>query len=51
MLFSKEDFRVESFSELVSFLVIAPFVGFIFPFLALAWTAGFIQDVTGWLDT
>jgi hypothetical protein len=40
-----------SFTELVSFSLIAPFVGLVFPFLAAVYFLGFLMDVVGWLDT
>lgn len=51
MIFSREDFRIDSFSEFLSFLLILPFVGLILPFLGAAYTLGFFMDVVGWLDT
>lgn len=51
MIFSREDFRIDSFSEFLSFLLILPFVGLILPFIGAAYTLGFVMDVVGWLDT
>lgn len=51
MLWNEEDFKVESTPELMSFLVVAPFVGLVAPFLIGAWTLGFVMDKCGWLDT
>lgn len=51
MMFSLEDFKVESFEELIQFLPIAPFVGLVAPFLVAAYTLGFIMDVTGIIET
>ena len=50
-MFTKEDFKVESTSELLSFSLIMPFVGLVAPFLIAAYTLGFIQDLIGWLDS
>ena len=51
MIFSREDFQIDSLPEFLSFLLVLPFVGLIFPFLGAAYTLGFIMDITGWLDT
>ena len=51
MLFSREDFRIDSPGEFVSFLLIAPFVGLILPFLGAVYTLGLIMDITGWLES
>ena len=51
MIFSREDFEVESLPDFFSFLLITPFVAFIFPFLAAAYGLGLVMDLTGWLDT
>ena len=40
-----------SFAELVSFSLVAPFVGLVFPFLAAVYLLGFFMDIAGWLDT
>ncbi len=50
-MFTKEDFKIDSLSELTSFLLIAPFVGLVFPFLMAAYTLGFVMDLAGWLET
>jgi hypothetical protein len=50
-MFSKEDLEIGSVSELVSFLLILPFVGLVAPFLGAAYTLGFLADMVGWLDT
>ena len=51
MMFSREDFKVESMKDLLMFLPIAPFVGLVAPFLLAAYTLGFVMDVTGIIDT
>lgn len=51
MMFSKEDFKVESAADLIEFLPIVVFLGLVGPFLAAAYGLGFIMDVTGWLNT
>ena len=51
MIFSKEDFKIDSMPEFISFLLITPFVALILPFLGAAYTLGFLMDVVGWLDT
>ena len=50
-MFSREDFRVDSWSEFFAFLIVLPFVGLVFPFLAAAYTLGFFLDLFGWIDT
>ena len=40
-----------SLTELISFSLVAPFVGLVFPFLAAVYLLGFFMDVVGWLDT
>ncbi len=50
-MFTKEDLKIDSLPELVSFLLIAPFVGLVFPFLMAAYSLGFMMDLVGWLDT
>lgn len=51
MIFSRDDFRIDSYGEFFSFLLVLPFVGLIFPFLAAVYALGFVMDVVGWLDT
>jgi len=51
MMFSKDDFKVDSFQELVEFVPIAIFLALVAPFLIAAYTLGFVMDVTGWLKT
>ena len=51
MIFSRDDFRVDSVPEFLSFLVVLPFVVLVFPFLAAVYTLGFVLDLVGWLDT
>jgi hypothetical protein len=51
MLFSKEDFRIQSVEDFVEFLPIFIFIGFVAPFLIAAYTLGFVMDITGWLKT
>lgn len=50
LMFSSEDFRIESVSEFLMFLPVAFFLGLVAPFLLLAYKIGFVMDVTGWLD-
>jgi hypothetical protein len=50
-MFSREDFRVDSFSDLLHFLPIVVFLGLVAPFLIAAYTVGFVMDVTGWIAT
>ncbi len=45
------DLKIESFSDLMGFLVVLPFVALVMPFLGAAYTLGFLMDITGWLDT
>ncbi len=49
-MFTSEDFRIHSVPELLEFLPIVIFIGFIAPFLILAYTIGFLMNVTRWLD-
>lgn len=51
MMFSKDDFRVESASDLLHFLPILAIVALVAPFLIGAYTLGFVMDKTGWLAT
>lgn len=51
MIFSREDFKIDSLPDFFSFLLVLPFVGLVFPFLGAAYTLGFIMDLTGWLDS
>jgi hypothetical protein len=50
-MFTKEDFEVESFSDFASFMLVAPFVGLVAPFLIAAYSLGFVLELTGWLDS
>ncbi len=50
MMFSSEDLRITSVSDFLEFLPIFFFVGFVAPFLLVAYTVGYISDVVGWLD-
>ncbi|WP_159455361.1 hypothetical protein [Pseudobacteriovorax antillogorgiicola] len=50
MIFSSDDFRIESVSDFITFLPVAFFLGLVAPFLIGAYTLGFVMDVTGWLD-
>ena len=51
MLFSKEDLKIEDPIELIEFLPIAVFIGFVAPFLIGAYTLGFVMDQIKWLDS
>ena len=51
MMFTKEDFKVNSMAELVEFLPIVVFLALIAPFLIASYTLGFFMDKTGWLKT
>lgn len=50
-MFSKDDFKVDSLPDLMSFLLVMPFVGLVLPFLLAAYTLGFLMDMVGWLET
>ena len=50
-MFGKDDLEVGPLGDLLEFLVIAPFVGLIFPFLGAAYTVGFIMEKLGWNET
>lgn len=49
-MFSRDDFEIESYGEFFSYLVVLPFVAFVFPFLGAAYTLGFVMEAVGWLD-
>jgi hypothetical protein len=51
MMFSKDDFRIESANDLLHFLPILAFIALVAPFLIAAYTLGFVMDKTGWLAT
>jgi hypothetical protein len=51
VLFSKDDFKVKSFEELLEFLPIFIFIALVAPLIVAAYTLGFVLDKTGWLDT
>jgi hypothetical protein len=51
MMFSRDDFQVDSIEDLITFLPILVFIGLVAPFLIAAYTLGFVMDVTGWLKT
>ena len=51
MMFSRDDFRIESFQDFVEFAPIFVFMGLVAPFLIAAYTLGFIMDQVGWLET
>ncbi len=51
MIFSRDDFKIDSYGEFFEFLLVLPFVGLIFPFLAAVYGLGFVMDKTGWLKT
>lgn len=50
MMFSSDDFRIESVSDFFMFVPVVFFVGLVAPFLIGAYTLGFAMDVLGWLD-
>ncbi|NRA63804.1 MAG: hypothetical protein HRU19_04940 [Pseudobacteriovorax sp.] len=50
MMFSSDDFKIDSVSEFLIFLPIVFFIGFIAPFLIGAYKLGFVMDKLGWLD-
>lgn len=51
MMFTREDFQIESLEDLLMFLPIVLFMGLVAPFLIAAYSLGFVMDVTGWLKT
>jgi hypothetical protein len=51
MMFSRDDLRVDSLSDLIEFIPIVVFLGLVAPFLIAAYTLGFVMDITGWLKT
>ena len=50
-MFSKDDLKVGSLSDLMSFMLVMPFVGLVLPFLLAAYTLGWLMDMVGWMDT
>ncbi|MDE3268966.1 MAG: hypothetical protein OYH77_01630 [Pseudomonadota bacterium] len=50
MIFSRQDFQVNSLAELLEFLPIMVFVGLIAPFLLAAYTLGFVMDIFGCIE-
>lgn len=51
MMFTRDDFRIDSVPDLLEFLPIVVFLGLVAPFLIAAYSVGFVMDVTGWLKT
>lgn len=49
-MFSKEDFVVEDWGDVIPFMLVLPFVGLVAPFLIAAYKVGFVQDMLGWID-
>lgn len=49
-MFTSDDFRIESAEDLIQFLPIVFFIGFIAPFLLAAYGLGFVMDKVGFLD-
>ena len=49
-MFSSEDFRIESFGDLLLLLPIIFFLGFIAPFLISAYSMGLGLKMVGFLD-
>ena len=49
-MFTKEDFVISDTQSLIEFLIIAPFVCFIGPFLAVAYITGKVAEMVGHLD-
>jgi hypothetical protein len=50
VMFTSEDFRIESAADFFQFLPIIFFIVFIAPFLILAYKIGFVMKITGFLD-
>lgn len=49
-MFTKEDFKIDDTQAFIEFLIIAPFVVFISPFLLVSYTVGKVADMVGHLD-
>ncbi len=49
MMFSREDFKVESVVDVLEFLPILVLIALVAPFLLAAYGLGFVMDKTGWL--
>jgi hypothetical protein len=50
MLFSRDDFKVEDFGDLLASAPVFVFVAFVGPFVVAAYSLGFVMDVIGWTD-
>ena len=50
MIFSRQDFQVESLPDLLAFLPILVFVGLVAPFLLVGYTLGFFMDMLGLIE-
>jgi hypothetical protein len=51
MMFTREDFKIDSIGQLIELAPIVIFLALVAPFLIAAYTVGFVMDVTGWLAT
>lgn len=51
MMFSKEDFKIESAAEFIEFMPIFIFCALVSPFVIAAYKLGFIMDMCGWLKS
>lgn len=50
MMFTSDDFRIESVADFFMFLPIVIFMGLVAPFLIAAYSLGFAMNMAGWLD-
>ena len=48
-MFSKDDLKIDSFSDFASFMLVMPFIGLVLPFLLAAYTLGWFMDMMGWM--
>lgn len=51
MMFSKDDFKIDSFGEFVEFMPIFIFIGLVAPFVIAAYKLGFLMEISGWNKT
>lgn len=49
-MFTKQDFKIDSVGDLITFAPIFIFIAFVAPFVIGAYSLGFVMDKVGWLD-
>ena len=50
LMFTKQDFKIDSVGDLITFAPIFIFIAFVAPFVIGAYSLGFVMDKVGWLD-